>query len=145
MSIDMYLGKSRNQSSDVSSTVNDITSDSEDVVKEINKFVGEDELQSQAYDSGKQFFSSVLIPLAVSIKTLGELTQQACDEFVDKYQSDVDTQSLKESELQEDIKNLDHQISHLDAMKGPSTHTNAHKEMVGSLKDQKQKLKEKTR
>ncbi|MCI2792079.1 MULTISPECIES: hypothetical protein [Staphylococcus] len=143
MSIDMYLGKSRNQSSDVSSTVNDITSDSEDVVKEINKFVGEDELQSQAYDSGKQFFSSVLIPLAVSIKTLGELTQQACDEFVDKYQSDVDTQSLKESELQEDIKNLDHQISHLDAMKGPSTHTNAHKEMVGSLKDQKQKLKEK--
>lgn len=143
MSIDMYLGKSRNQSSDVSSTVNDITSDSEDVVEEITKFVGEDELQGQAYDSGKQFFSSVLIPLAVSIRTLGELTQQACDEFVDKYQSDVDTQSLKESELQEDIKNLDHQISHLDAMKGPSTHTNAHKEMVGSLKDQKQKLKEK--
>ncbi|CAM3136191.1 T7SS effector LXG polymorphic toxin [Staphylococcus argensis] len=143
MSIDMYLGKSRNQSSDVSSTVNDITSDSEDVLKEISKFVGEDELQGQAYDSGKQFFSSVLIPLAASIRTLGELTQQACDQFVDKYQSDVDTQSLKESELQEDIKNLDHQISHLDAMKGPSTHTNAHKEMVGSLKDQKQKLKEK--
>ncbi len=139
----MYLGKSRKQSSDVSSTVNDITSDSEDVVEEITKFVGEDELQGQAYDSGKQFFSSVLIPLAVSIRTLGELTQQACDEFVDKYQSDVDTQSLKESELQEDIKNLDFQISHLDAMKGPSTHTNAHKEMVGSLKDQKQKLKEK--
>lgn len=72
----MYLGKSRKQSSDVSSTVNDITSDSEDVVEEITKFVGEDELQGQAYDSGKQFFSSVLIPLAVSIRTLGELTQK---------------------------------------------------------------------
>ena len=66
----------------------------------IIQFVSESELQGQAYNSGKQFFVSVIAPLTESIKTLGELTEQACNDFVDKYQSEVDSQSLKESELE---------------------------------------------
>lgn len=49
----------------------------------------------------------LLLPLTESIKTLGELTEQACNDFVDKYQSEVDSQSLKESELEEDIQELE--------------------------------------
>ena len=95
MSIDMYVGKSKGQSSDVESTVKSISSGYDSLQKAIMQFVGARELQGQAYDSGKQFFSSVIAPLTESIKTLGELTEQACNDFVDKYQSEVDDRKKK--------------------------------------------------
>lgn len=99
----MYVDKSKGQSADVESIVKSISSGYDSLQKGIMQFVGAGELQGQAYDSGKQFFSSVIAPLTESIKTLGELTEQACNDFVDKYQSEVDSKSLKESELMEDI------------------------------------------
>ena len=122
MSIDMYVGKSKGQSSDVESTVKSISSGYDSLQKGIMQFVGASELQGQAYDSGKQFFSTVIAPLTESIKTLGELTEQACNDFVDKYQSEVDSQSLKESELEEDIQELEKQISQLEAMNASLKH-----------------------
>ncbi|MDU9352037.1 hypothetical protein [Staphylococcus warneri] len=75
MSIDMYVGKSKGQSSDVESTVKSISSGYDSLQKGIMQFVSAGELQGQAYDSGKQFFSAVIAPLTESIKTLGELTE----------------------------------------------------------------------
>ena len=60
--------------------------------------------------------------LTESIKTLGELTEQACNDFVDKYQSEVDSQSLKESELIQDIEELEKQVSQLEAMNASLKH-----------------------
>ncbi|WP_454304109.1 T7SS effector LXG polymorphic toxin [Staphylococcus epidermidis] len=147
----MYVGKSKGQSSDVESTVKSISSGYDSLQKGIMQFVGASELQGQAYDSGKQFFSTVIAPLTESIKTLGELTEQACNDFVDKYQSEVDSQSLKESELEEDIQELEKQISQLEAMNASLKHKtskNSHllsgnHQMISSLEQQKKELEEK--
>lgn len=146
MSIDMYVGKSKNQASDVKSTVKSLSSGYDSLQKGIIQFVSESELRGQAYNSGKQFFVSVIAPLTESIKTLGELTEQACNDFVDKYQSEVDSQSLKESELEEDIRELEKQISQLEEMNTSLSHKSSknhsllagNKKMIGSLKNQKQ-------
>ena len=45
------------------------------------------------------------------MKTLSDLTKQACDNFVSRYTSEVDSISLKESELEEDIRSLSQQIT----------------------------------
>ncbi|KAA9384759.1 transposase [Staphylococcus epidermidis] len=153
MSIDMYVGKSKSQASDVKSTVKSLSSGYDSLQKGIIQFVSESELQGQAYNSGKQFFVSVIEPLTESIKTLGELTEQACNDFVDKYQSEVDSQSLKESELEEDIRELEKQISQLEEMNASLSHKSlknhsvlaGNKKMIGSLKNQKQELEEKLR
>lgn len=153
MSIDMYVGKSKGQSSDVESTVKDISSGYDSLQKAIMQFVGASELQGQAYDSGKQFFSSVIVPLTESIKTLGELTEQACNDFVDKYQSEVDSQSLKESELIQDIEELEKQVSQLEAMNASLKHKSSknssllsgNNQMISSLEQQKKELEEKLR
>ncbi|MBN6826702.1 transposase [Staphylococcus caprae] len=151
MSIDMYVGKSKSQASEVASKVKSITSGYDSLQKGIMQFVSEDELRGKAYDSGKQFFSSVIAPLTVSIKTLGDLTEQACKEFVEKYQSDVDSQSLKESELEEDIRELEQQISRLEELNASLKHKSSqnksllsgNKQMIGSLEEQKKELEEK--
>ncbi|MCG1681733.1 T7SS effector LXG polymorphic toxin [Staphylococcus epidermidis] len=153
MSIDMYVGKSKGQSSDVESTVKSISSGYDNLQKAIMQFVGASELQGQAYDSGKQFFSSVIAPLTESIKTLGELTEQACNDFVDKYQSEVDSQSLKESELIQDIEELEKQVSQLKAMNASLKHKSSknssllsgNDQMISSLEQQKKELEEKLR
>ncbi|MDS3947836.1 T7SS effector LXG polymorphic toxin [Staphylococcus epidermidis] len=153
MSIDMYVGKSKGQSSDVESTVKSISSGYDSLQKAIMQFVGASELQGRAYDSGKQFFSSVIAPLTESIKTLGELTEQACNDFVDKYQSEVDSQSLKESELIQDIEELEKQVSQLEAMNASLKHKSSknisllsgNDQMISSLEQQKKELEEKLR
>ncbi|MGX0195843.1 T7SS effector LXG polymorphic toxin [Staphylococcus haemolyticus] len=153
MSIDMYVDKSKGQSADVESTVKSISSGYDSLQKGIMQFVGAGELQGHAYDSGKQFFSSVIAPLTESIKTLGELTEQACNDFVDKYQSEVDSKSLKESELMEDIDELNKQISQLEAMNESLKHKpsknnlllSGNNQMISSLEQQKKELEEKLR
>nr|WP_232806091.1 T7SS effector LXG polymorphic toxin [Staphylococcus caledonicus] len=149
----MYVGRSKKQASDVGESVKSLTSSYEDLQKGIMQFIGEGELQGQTYDSGKQFFSTVILPLTESIKILDELTEQACREFVEKYQADVDTQSLKESELEEDIHELEHQISQLEAMNAslslkPSQNSallSSNQQMMESLQNQKNELEDKLR
>ncbi len=106
MSIDMYVDKSKNQATKLSEVSKDISQGYDDVQQAISEFVGDHMLKGKAYDSARQFFSTVISPLALSMKTLSELTEQACNEFVSKYQTEVDSQSLKESELEEDIHKL---------------------------------------
>ncbi len=60
--------------------------------KAITQFINDDALKGgKAYTSAKQFFSTVLIPLSTSMKTLSDLTKQACDNFVSRYTSEVDS------------------------------------------------------
>ncbi|MCY1569410.1 T7SS effector LXG polymorphic toxin [Staphylococcus pettenkoferi] len=148
MSIDMYLRNAEDQSSKVEKTSKDLTDKYDDLQNAISQFVNESELKGKAYDSGKQFFSTVIQPLTDSIKTLGDLTEQACSTFVDKYKSEVDTHSLKESELEEDIHELKQQIDELNSISestppGNSLLIAAHHRMVESLENQKRDLEDK--
>ena len=148
MSVDMYLRISEDQASKVEKTSKDLTDKYDDLKNAISQFVNESELKGKAYDSGKQFFSAVIQPLTDSIKILGDLTEQACSTFVDKYKSDVDTQSLKESELEEDIHELKQQIDELNSISestpaGSSLLIATHHRMVESLENQKRDLEDK--
>ena len=111
MSIDMYLDRSRNQASSVGNLSQSMNSNYDALEKAITQFINDDALKGKAYTSAKQFFSTVLIPLSTSMKTLSDLTNQACDNFVSRYTSEVDSISLKESELEEDIRSLSQQIT----------------------------------
>ncbi|ASE36979.1 T7SS effector LXG polymorphic toxin [Staphylococcus pettenkoferi] len=148
MSVDMYLRISEDQASKVEKTSKDLTDKYDDLKNAISQFVNESELKGKAYDSGKQFFSTVIQPLTDSIKTLGDLTEQACSTFVDKYKSEVDTQSLKESELEEDIHELKQQIDDLNSISESTPTDNSlliatHHRMVEGLENQKRDLEDK--
>ncbi|HDG9432571.1 TPA: transposase [Staphylococcus aureus] len=99
------------------------------------------------------FFSTVLIPLSTSMKTLSDLTKQACDNFVSRYTSEVDSISLKESELEEDIRSLSQQITRYENLnnnlkKHASDNQQAissNQQIIQTLGQQKHELEEKLR
>ncbi|WP_064130081.1 T7SS effector LXG polymorphic toxin, partial [Staphylococcus aureus] len=116
-------------------------------------FINDDALKGKAYTSAKQFFSTVLIPLSTSMKTLSDLTKQACDNFVSRYTSEVDSISLKESELEEDIRSLSQQITRYENLnnnlkKHASDNQQAissNQQIIRTLGQQKHELEEKLR
>lgn len=121
--------------------------------KAITQFINDDALKGKAYTSAKQFFSTVLIPLSTSMKTLSDLTKQACDNFVSRYTSEVDSISLKESELEEDIRSLSQQITRYENLnnnlkKHASDNQQAissNQQIIRTLGQQKHELEEKLR
>ncbi|EZV08268.1 hypothetical protein U914_01034 [Staphylococcus aureus 12-03481] len=95
----------------------------------------------------------MLIPLSTSMKTLSDLTKQACDNFVSRYTSEVDSISLKESELEEDIRSLSQQITRYENLnnnlkKHASDNQQAissNQQIIRTLGQQKHELEEKLR
>ena len=153
MSIDMYLDRSRNQASSVGNLSQSMNSNYDALEKAITQFINDDALKGKAYTSAKQFFSTVLIPLSTSMKTLSDLTNQACDNFVSRYTSEVDSISLKESELEEDIRSLSQQITRYENLnnnlkKHASDNQQAissNQQIIQTLGQQKHELEEKLR
>lgn len=153
MSIDMYLDRSRNQASSVGNLSQTMNSNYDALEKAITQFINDDALKGKAYTSAKQFFSTVLIPLSTSMKTLSDLTKQACDNFVSRYTSEVDSISLKESELEEDIRSLSQQITRYENLnnnlkKHASDNQQAissNQQIIQTLGQQKHELEEKLR
>ncbi len=153
MSIGMYLDRSRNQASSVGNLSQTMNSNYDALEKAITQFINDDALKGKAYTSAKQFFSTVLIPLSTSMKTLSDLTKQACDNFVSRYTSEVDSISLKESELEEDIRSLSQQITRYENLnnnlkKHASDNQQAissNQQIIQTLGQQKHELEEKLR
>lgn len=153
MSIDMYLDRSRNQASSVGNLSQTMNSNYDALEKAITQFINDDALKGKAYTSAKQFFSTVLIPLSTSMKTLSDLTKQACDNFVSRYTSEVDSISLKESELEEGIRSLSQQITRYENLnnnlkKHDSDNQQAissNQQIIQTLGQQKHELEEKLR
>lgn len=87
------------------------------------------------------------------MKTLSDLTKQACDNFVSRYTSEVDSISLKESELEEDIRSLSQQITRYENLtnnlkKHASDNQQAissNQQIIQTLGQQKHELEEKLR
>ena len=110
MSIDMYLDRSRNQASSVGNLSQTMNSNYDALEKQLLNLSMMMRLKVKRIRQLNNF-STVLIPLSTSMKTLSDLTKQACDNFVSRYTSEVDSISLKESELEEDIRSLSQQIT----------------------------------
>lgn len=116
MSIDMYVGSAQSQAS---STVTQSKQDQQSyqgMIQALQQFVNELRLNSDAYSNGKQFYNAVLIPLVQAGTLLSDAVGEACQKFVQEYQSSVDSGDLKSDELEERIRQIDLQISRLDTL-----------------------------
>ncbi|ARJ28909.1 T7SS effector LXG polymorphic toxin [Staphylococcus lugdunensis] len=153
MSIDMYLNKSKNQASNIRKLSQAMNQSYDSLNNAVLQFVTKEDLQGKAYRSAKQFFSAVVIPLSYSMKTLSDMTEEACTTFVERYTQEVDNQSLKESELEEDINELKQRIALLEEINGGLKKYLSEKRdtisrnnrMIASLEQQKHELEEKLR
>jgi hypothetical protein len=117
MSIDLFVSAAQSQASSVATKSQADQQAYENMIQALQQFVDEERLNSAAYTNGKQFFSTVLIPLVQAGILLSEAVGTACQKFVDDYQATVDSGDLKSEELEEKIQQLDLSISNFEAIR----------------------------
>ncbi|MGX7417234.1 T7SS effector LXG polymorphic toxin [Carnobacterium gallinarum] len=107
MSSDMYVSASKKQAVSVSAMSKKQVQDYEDVQKAIREFtLNSPFLTGKAYDSAKQYFSLVLYPLGQAGILLSEAVERAVKRLPEDYQDQVDSGDLKQSELEEKIRQV---------------------------------------
>lgn len=117
MNVSMFVGTSQSQASSVLSKSQHDQQAYERMLQALQQFINEDRLSSTAYTNAKGFYSAVLTPLAKAGILLSEAVGEACQKFVQDYQSTVDSGDLKSDELEEKIRQLDMRISQLDSIR----------------------------
>ncbi|MGM0220010.1 EndoU domain-containing protein [Enterococcus sp. AZ126] len=157
MSVDMYVSASQNQASSVSTMCKSQAEGYQELQKAINDFtLNAPFLTGKVYDSAKDYFQSVLYPLAQGGILLSEAVEKAVKKFPEEYISQVDSGDLKESELQEKIRQADRLLNQaedirreLNSSKTPditkSFQLNANSMLIGMYSASKQKLEEQLR
>ncbi|MHC5279365.1 T7SS effector LXG polymorphic toxin [Listeria kieliensis] len=116
MSIDMYVSKSKAQATSMSQVCQQHLEGYEALQKAISQFTLEPFLKGKAYDSAKAYYSAVLYPLVQGGILLTEATKEAIKKFPERYQSEVDSGDLKQSELEEQIRQADNLINQANAL-----------------------------
>ncbi|MHC5215478.1 hypothetical protein ACYSNR_02350 [Enterococcus sp. LJL128] len=82
----------------------------EQLANQFQKFILETSSRSKAYDSAKQYFETVLLPLIRGGKLLSEIVIEVNNQFIKNYLSTVDYCSLNAAELSEQISYWENQI-----------------------------------
>ncbi|MGK0550587.1 hypothetical protein ACSFB8_02250 [Enterococcus faecalis] len=103
MSSDLFVSAAQSQASSVTAKSQAAQQAYEKMIQALQQFVDEECLNSAAYTNGKQFFSTVLIPLVKAGILLSEAVSEACQKFVDEYQGTVDRGELDSDILEEKI------------------------------------------
>ncbi|WP_246215607.1 T7SS effector LXG polymorphic toxin [Listeria valentina] len=111
MSINMYVSKSKAQATSTSQVCQQHLEGYAALQKAISQFTLEPFLKGKAYDSAKAYYSAVLYPLIQGGILLTEATEEAVKKFPERYQSEVDSGDLKQSELEEQIRQADNLIN----------------------------------
>ncbi|MBC2006506.1 hypothetical protein IA868_01530 [Listeria welshimeri] len=109
MSVNMFLESADGQVTAIKNMCQMHISEMEAVKKAIAQFTAETALKGQAYDSAKQFFEAVYVPLANGFILIVETLQKAAMKMVDEYRTEVDGNSLQEEALRNQI----HQLANL--------------------------------
>lgn len=105
MSIDMYLSSSDGQATSTSETCRKQIKGYEELQQAIHDFTTNSaSLTGEAYASAKRYFSAVLLPLAQGGMLLSEAVEQAVKKFPADYREQVDSGDLKQTELEEKIR-----------------------------------------
>ncbi|MBC1504087.1 T7SS effector LXG polymorphic toxin [Listeria booriae] len=157
MSVDMYVSESESQATSVSNMSQQQIKGYEQLQKAIGDFALHSPLLTgQAYDSAKAYFTAVLHPLAQGGILLAEAVEQAVKKFPQEYISQVDSGDLKQSELEEQIRQADSLIAQaedvgkqLQSSKTPDIikffQLSANTTMIGLYSNIKKELEEKLR
>ena len=115
MGIDMYLEQSQLQSSSVATMCQSQVEAYQDLQSAIQKFSEDTEsLKGDAYDSARNFFASVLLPLSKGGQLYAETFSQAIKKLPEDYQTMVDSKSWREDDLLDKIRQEEQMIAYLD-------------------------------
>ncbi|MBC2215470.1 hypothetical protein HCA87_07760 [Listeria welshimeri] len=106
MSIDMFLDSADQQVDAISSQCRTYITGLEDVKTAIAQFALEDSLQGKTYDSAKNYLTTTFIPLANGIILICESLEKAAKSFPKSYRNEVDSISLQEEILRNQINRL---------------------------------------
>lgn len=111
MSVDMYLSNAKEQASSVRSMTRKQAQGYEQLQKAITDFIiASPFLTGKAYESAKTYFAQVLYPLAQGGILLSEAVERVVNKFPEEYIAKVDSGSLKQSDLEEQIRQASHLI-----------------------------------
>ncbi|MBC1446060.1 hypothetical protein HB805_05805 [Listeria welshimeri] len=117
MSLDMYVSKSKAQATSTSQVCQQHIEGYEALQQAIQQFTADRPLlKGKAYDSAKAFYNAVLLPLVQAGILLTEATKEAVQKFPECYQSEVDSGDLKQSELEEQIREANVLINQANAL-----------------------------
>lgn len=115
--VKMVLSASQTQASSVASVSQNKVQAYERVIQSLEAFTNEDQLNSTAYNNGKGHFEAVLVPLVQATVLLTEAVGKACQEFTDKYQSEVEGCDLDSDILKQQIQEAKTKISQLEGIR----------------------------
>lgn len=116
MSVDMYLSSSKKQADSVNAISEKYQSAFQQTQVALQSIVQDKVLSADAYTNAKSFYEAILIPLVKGGLLLAEVVDKSCTKFPEEYTMQVDSGSLKQSDLEEAIKKLNQQIQDIRAI-----------------------------
>ncbi|MGM0293440.1 transposase [Enterococcus mundtii] len=118
MSIDMYLSDSLAQATSASHFCQKQVTDYQNLQQAITQFTLQTpNLQGKTYDAAKAYFSQVLYPLVQGGILLSEAVEKAAKRFPQEYINQVDSISLKQSELEAQIRQMNQYITQAEGIR----------------------------
>ena len=115
--VDMYLSESRDQASRVEDMAQSQHYVYAGMLQAVRDVVDDTELRGKAYDSAKDYFSQVLLPLIRGGELLSEAVADAVRRFPEEYVERVDTIDLRQGVLEEQIQAMRLRIAGMQALR----------------------------
>lgn len=116
MSLNVFLGEIEAQSESMVASYHDMIESMEGLMRAVNEFAFDQELQGKTYDSAKQYFAATYRPLAQGMICLCEELIRQNQVFPEKFQVDVATTDVIEDEIRNQIRQLDGQIQDIEKL-----------------------------
>ncbi|MBC1944402.1 hypothetical protein HCA15_07260 [Listeria booriae] len=116
MSLNVFLGEIDVQSESMVASYHDMIEAMEGLMRAVNEFAFDRELQGKTYDSAKQYFAATYRPLAQGMICLCEELIRQNQAFPQKFRADVATTDMIEQEVRDQIRQLDTQIQDIEKL-----------------------------
>ncbi|MBC2023195.1 polymorphic toxin type 15 domain-containing protein [Listeria booriae] len=116
MSLNVFLGEIEAQSESMVASYHDMIEAMEGLMRAVNEFAFDRELQGKTYDSAKQYFAATYRPLAQGMICLCEELIRQNQAFPQKFRADVATTDVIENEVRDQIRQLDTQIQDIEKL-----------------------------
>ncbi|MBC1308856.1 polymorphic toxin type 15 domain-containing protein [Listeria booriae] len=140
MSLQVFLGEIEAQSDGMVAGYRDMIEAMEALMRAVDAFALDNELQGQTYDSAKQYFVATYRPLAQGMICLCEELIRQNQAFPREFQSEVATTDVIEEQIKQQIRQLDQQIQDIEKL---SNNVVGMALITPIFADMKQKLQEK--
>lgn len=119
MSINMYVGEVRQQVQSINSSCQSTIATMEQIQQALSAIIIEPSLRGVTYDSMKNYFNSVYMPVTKGFILVCERMIEANQQFLNRYLDQVDVNSLQESVLEERIRQYNRLSEMLDSIVDP--------------------------